>query len=120
MVANGWRSQNTISSYHFDEATGELNDTGRLKVEAILNYAPQQYRSLFVLRAGSPEQTDARIRSVQAHAEMYMQGDVPPPVMISTREPIGATGEYVNGVYTRRVESAVPPVLPAVQRPTEN
>ena len=34
MIANGWRAQNTISTYHFNEITGELNDTGRLKVRA--------------------------------------------------------------------------------------
>jgi hypothetical protein len=120
MVANGWRTQNTISSYHFNDVNGELNDTGKLKVEAILSNAPPQYRSLFVLRGGSPEQTGARIRSVQAHAEQFLQGEVPPPVLVTTREPVGAPGEYVNGVDTRRRESAVPPILPAVQRPTEN
>jgi len=120
MVANGWRSQNTMSNYHFDDLSGELNDTGKLKVRAILTNAPPQYRSLYVLQADSSEQTDARVRSVQQHAQIVMQRDAPPPVMVTTTEPIGASGEYVSGVTERGRTAAVPPVLPAVQRATEN
>jgi hypothetical protein len=120
MVANGWRSQNTVSDYHFDDSTGELNDTGKLKVRAILTNAPPQYRSLYVLRANHPDRTDARVRSVQEHAQMLMQGDVPPPVMVTTTEPIGASGEYVTGVRERDTAAAMPPVLPTVQRATAN
>jgi hypothetical protein len=120
MVANGWRSQNTISNYHFDDYSGELNDTGKLKVRAILTQTPPQYRSLYVLRADSPELTDARVRAVQDHAQMLMRGEGAPPVLVSDKEPFGASGEYVNGVSTRALENAVPPVLPAVQRTTEN
>lgn len=50
MVANGWRLQNTISSYHFNEQTGELNETGRLKLKSILFETPAAYRSIYILR----------------------------------------------------------------------
>jgi hypothetical protein len=119
MVANGWRCQNTLSSYHFDDATGELNDTGKLKVQAILSTAPAQYRSLYVLRAGSQEMTANRVNSVEHHAQVYLQGEMPPPVMITTREPAGTSGEYVNGVITSAGENRPIPMLPAVQRATE-
>jgi hypothetical protein len=119
MVANGWRSQNTISNYHFDDATGDLNDTGKLKVQSILWATPPQYRSLYVLQAGSPEMTGYRVRSVQQYSQAIMQNEVPPPVMTTNREPFGASGETVDGVIKTAGENRPLPILPPVQRPTD-
>ncbi|MGC3970624.1 MAG: hypothetical protein QM775_25795 [Pirellulales bacterium] len=77
MVANGWRTQNTISSYHFNEQTGDLNETGRLKLRAILFETPPEYQSIFVLRADDPKMTAARVKSVQDHAQALAQGADP-------------------------------------------
>jgi hypothetical protein len=119
MVANGWRSQNTISNYHFDDTSGELNDTGKLKVRAILTNAAPQYRSLYVLRADSPEMTGARVRAVQDYSNALMQGEIPPPVMVTNIEPSGISGEQIERTIRGRNDNPIPPILPAVQRPTE-
>ena len=120
MVANGWRLQNTISSYHFNEQTGALNETGRLKLKSILFETPTDFRSIYVLRADDPQMTAARVKSVQEMGMGMLQGVEPlPPVMITTKEPRGARGDYTNKVHTTFAESMPPPVLPEYQRETE-
>ena len=119
MVVNGWRAQNTICSYHFHDATGELNDTGLLKMRAVMHNTPPEYRQLYVLRGDTPAVTAARIRAVQEQATALAQGEVVPPIMITTLEPRGIRGEVVSGVNTRYLENAPVPQLPQVTRSTE-
>lgn len=119
MVANGWRLQNTISSYHFNEQTGELNETGRLKLKSILFETPAAYRSIYILRADDPRMTAARVKSVQEQGLGLLQGELLPPMMITSTDPRGARGDWTNGVHQRFIESAPPPVLPEYQRQTE-
>lgn len=119
MVANGWRTQNTISSYHFNEQTGELNETGRLKLRSILFETPPEYRSIYVLRSDDPAMTAARVKSVQEHGLGMSQGELLPPVMLTTIDPRGSRGDWTNGVHQRLIESAPAPVLPEYQRASE-
>lgn len=119
MVANGWRAQNTICAYHFNEVTGELNDTGMLKLQSVLQNAPPEFRQLYVLRGNTPEITAQRMREVQEQAATISQGEGVPPVMVTTLEPRGIRGEVVSGVNTRYLENAPVPQLPQVTRSTE-
>ena len=116
MIANGWRSQNTISTYHFNEETGELNDTGRLKVRAVLLETPVEWRTLYVLRADRTAVTAARMKSVQEYAQELAQEEPVPPVLITTVEPRGTRGDVSNGVNQRFMENAPAPVLPTTSR----
>ena len=68
MVENGWRSQNMIGDQHFDAATGQLTEAGRLKIRWIINEAPPQHRTIYVYRAVDPQETAARVDSVQQFA----------------------------------------------------
>lgn len=119
MVANGWRAQNTISSYHFNEQTGELNETGRLKLRSILFETAPEYQSIYVLRSDDPKVTAARVKSVQDHTQALAQGAPTPPVLLTTIDPRGSRGDWTNGVHTRWMESAPAPVLPEYQRASE-
>ena len=121
MIANGWRSQNTIANYHFKEETGELNDTGRLKVRSVVLENPVEWRTVFVLRADYAEMTASRVRSVQQYVTELSQGDVPPPVLVTTIEPRGTRGDVANGVNQRFMENAPAPVIPITSpQPDEN
>ena len=40
MVANGWRRQNLLSDYHFNEENPQLNLAGETKVHYILTQMP--------------------------------------------------------------------------------
>jgi len=116
MVAAGWKSQNTLSAYHFDDLSGGLNETGRLKVRSILFETPVEWRSIYVLRADTKAMTDARVSAVQAVALAMLQGDPMPPLMVTTAEPRGARGDVTNTVHQGLLENQPSPVLPPAQR----
>ena len=116
MIANGWRSQNTVSTYHFNEETGELNDTGRLKVRAVMLETPVEWRTLYVLRADRTALTAARVKAVQEYALELAQEEPIPPVLITTVEPRGTRGDVSNRVQQQFMESAPAPVLPQGDR----
>lgn len=116
MVAAGWRSQNTLSGYHFDDLSSELNETGRLKLRSILFETPLDWRSIYVLRADDPKVTTARVKAVQAMALGMLQGDQMPPLYVTVNEPRGARGDVTNVVHQGLMENAPAPVLPPADR----
>jgi hypothetical protein len=78
MVANGWRRQNLLSDYHFQEDTLQLNQAGELKLRYILTQMPPQRRTVFVQRGDTPEVTAARMDKVhRSAARMLAPGAVP-------------------------------------------
>lgn len=68
MVANGWRRQNLLSDYHFDEESNQLNVAGEMKVRFILTQMPPSRRTIFVQRGYTPDVTSARIAFVEGAA----------------------------------------------------
>ncbi len=68
MIQNGWRRQNLLGNYHFDENSNELTEAGKLKVNWILSQAPVDRRSIFVQRGINEAQTATRIASVHDRA----------------------------------------------------
>jgi hypothetical protein len=113
---NNWRSQNTLSGYHFDDLSGELNETGRLKLKSILFETPMDWRSIYVLRADDPKVTALRVKAVQAMALGMLQGEALPPMYETSVEPRGARGDVTNGVHQGLIENQPAPVLPPAQR----
>ena len=110
-VANGWRAQNTLSEFYFDDATKTLNEAGDLKVKAVLTATPPAYRTVFVLRGSSPDETAARIAAVQAAVAKYAAPGEFAPVVETTIEPHGAPAEYIVDVERAFRESAPEPRL---------
>jgi uncharacterized membrane protein YgcG len=77
MVNNGWRRQNLMCEYHFDDDTARLTPAGELKLQWILTQAPSQHRTVFVQRALQPEKTAARLELVQqASIRLSPNGDL--------------------------------------------
>jgi len=111
-VANGWRIQNTLSAHHFVENSGELTESGQLKVAAIINESPLAYRAIFVLRDVEAEVTADRVASIQVAVSKVL-GDRPPvPVFETYDKPRGTPAYYVDEV-TRRYQATIPdPRLP--------
>lgn len=116
MVAAGWRSQNTVSDYHFDELNGELNETGRLKLKSILFETPVAWQSIYVLEADDPDMTTKRVKAVQAMALGMTRGQPIPPMYLTRTEPRGARGDRTNAIHQGLMEGAPAPVLPPAQR----
>lgn len=112
MVNNGWRLNNTLSHDLFELETHALNHAGWRKVRWILTQAPVHRRSIWVLQADTAEATQARMESVREAVEgMVGQGPLP-PIMLTDREPLGVSGDYVDQI-DRQFRSSMPvPTLP--------
>ncbi len=68
MIANGWRKQNLISDYLFQEDSPKLTMAGEQKLRFILTQMPPTRRTVFVQRGTSPDVTANRIAVVQRTA----------------------------------------------------
>jgi hypothetical protein len=77
-VAKGWQLQNTLSSQYFNDANGQLNEAGRMKVHWIMFEEPAQYRSINVCVGQTADETDRRLKSVQEFAAQIAEGNLPP------------------------------------------
>jgi len=105
-VANGWRKQNMLGEYHFQQGTGQLTEAGRLKVRWILQTGPKQHRLLYVHSAGTPEETDARIAAVEQLASRLAPGDVP-PILSTTIADDGWPADQVDAIGRQFREKAI-------------
>ena len=110
-VDNGWRLQNTLSDFHFDE-NGQLTEAGALKVQSIVQENPAERRTVFVLQADQPEMSAARLASTQEVAARYMLGGELPQVATTHKRPIGWPANFVVLVDRARSEAMPPPILP--------
>jgi len=119
-VANGWRNQNTLVDYYFDEVTGGLNEAGELEVQRILTYTPPAYRTVFVLRGATAELTALRMASVQNLAAKVCPAGEVPPVLDTNIEPRSTPAYYIVDVDRSFRESTPPPRLPASNRATSS
>jgi hypothetical protein len=119
MAHNGWRRENTLGNELFDAETGALTRAGMIKVKWTVTQAPVQRRSVFVLRAETPEATAARVDAVQqAIAKILPEGPMP-EVAVTDTPPAGVSGDYLDAI-DRSMRSTVPaPRLPAMAAPTD-
>ncbi len=107
MVSNGWERQNMLTEEHFDAETGKLTDAGQAKVLWILNDAPEQHRGIFVHRGLTPQQTAARIGTVEQFVVHSAAPSEFPPVYASTRSADGYAADKYEFV-TRKFQAAIP------------
>ncbi len=76
-IANGWSQATTLYAYHFDPETHQLNHSGLLQLQWILEQCPAQYRTVYV-QSGSAGVSDSRLASVETQAvQIAGVGSVP-------------------------------------------
>jgi hypothetical protein len=115
MVCNGWRRQNTLADYHFDQ-NGQLNEAGRLKVQWIVLEAPEQHRAVFVYRGVSAQETGTRLAGVAQYVNGLVGPNVTMPPVLETGVPAPSSrGDYAVIVDTKFIKSIPDPKLPALQ-----
>jgi hypothetical protein len=113
MVNNGWKMQNTIGTFLFNPETNELNRAGEMKVKWVVTQAPVHRRAVFVLAGDTPEDTKARVESVQRYVSRLAPEGHLPPVMLTYTEPEGASGEYFDAINRAMLQSIPAPRLPS-------
>jgi len=111
-ISNGWRMQNLVGEYYFDSRSQQLTVAGRDRVRWILTQAPAQFRTVFVQRGNTTEQTATRVDSIQKFAvEVIPRGELP-AVVDTHLLPRGWPAEYINTVYSTFEKSTPSPRLP--------
>jgi hypothetical protein len=113
MVGNGWQRQNLVSDVHFENGGAQLNETGRRKVLAILNEAPEQHRIVYVYRGATPQETAVRMATVEQFVAQSAYGGQLAPVYESSRPDNGWPADQVEAV-SRKFQASFPdPRLPS-------
>jgi hypothetical protein len=110
MVSNGWRRQNMLGDAHFDPATGELTEAGRIKLRWILTTAPQQHRVVYVHVGQTDEDTTSRFASVQQQASRITPNN-PAPILPTTIVEDGWPATQVDAISRKYLESTPVPRL---------
>ena len=110
-VNNGWRMQNTIGRWFFDEETNQLNEAGEIKLRQVATQNPVHRRTVFVLMGTTPDVTAKRVESVQQTlAKILPEGPVP-QVLLTDVELEGGSGAYYDKVNTAYNSSIPSPRL---------
>lgn len=112
---NGWMAYTTLYDYHFDPATQELNQSGRLKLEWIAQQTPQRYRVAYVAASLNPQDSDIRLANVKAIlAGICGSEDAMPPVCLRIAQSVGTPAEEVYLIRGAYLQSTPAPRLPYV------
>ncbi|MDA0659162.1 MAG: hypothetical protein O2931_03050 [Planctomycetota bacterium] len=115
MVVKGWQRQTTLGHSHFNPETQSLTEAGELKVRWILTQAPSQHRQVWVLRGLRPEDSEARIDSVQQYAARALPDQPLPNVLATDVEPAEWPADYVDAI-DRQLDASIP--APRLPNPT--
>jgi hypothetical protein len=113
MTRNGWRRQNLLGKYHFDETGEKLTEAGRLKVDWILTQAPPQRRTVYIERAGEAEQTAQRIEAVQQLVTNMTPTGANADVQETHVRDEGHSAATVDAVFTGFSQNQRTPSLPS-------
>lgn len=101
MVANGWRRQNLLSDYHFNEETQQLNLAGETKLRFILTQMQPSRRIVFVQRGLTPNVTSSRVDLVQRSATKMLGDKSMAQVVESDLPNDGTPADEINDVAKR-------------------
>lgn len=110
MIAKGWQRQHTLGSTYFDQDTHQLTAAGREKIQTVLQTAPEEHRTIYVVTADTPEQSELRLQSVQESLGRISAGQ-PVNVLPIPVEPEGQSAAYVNAIQTKMRDSIPTPRL---------
>ena len=106
MVNNGWRMENTVGTWFFDEESNTLNQAGEIKLRHIVTQNPVHRRTVFVLMGQTPDVTAKRVESVQQTvAKILPEGPVP-QILLTDVDLQGGSGEYydkVNSAFNKSI-----------------
>jgi hypothetical protein len=113
MTRKGWEEQNLMGDNYFNKQTGKLNESGQLKVRWILTQAPVGYRTIYIEKADTPQQTADRMEVARQFADRIAIGGEVPDVRESNMPVTGWPAEYSDMIINKFNQSTPDPRLPA-------
>ncbi len=112
-TANGWRRQNLMSDYLFNEATNQLTLAGETKLRYILTQMPPSRRTVFVQQGLSAPVTEARIHAVERASSRILPQGMLAQVVETNLSNEGWPAEDVDAVYRKFSATRPDPRLPS-------
>jgi hypothetical protein len=76
--ANGWLSETTLYEYYFNPETNELTQPGKMHLRWILDYAPANYRSVWIQQVDDAAAGQQRMNNVRLVATQIAGANLPP------------------------------------------
>lgn len=113
MKQNGWVLHNTIGPHQFREGDGALKTSGQESLAWIARQAPAGRRQVFIVRASTDHETEARVASVKQMLDQLAYSGPTPTVMVTDRTPPTASGDWANHVNRAWLEQLPAPKLPS-------
>jgi hypothetical protein len=111
-TANGWRRQNLLSDYHFNDATSQLTLAGESKLRYILTQMPPTRRTVFVQQGLSTDVTEGRMRSVERAAERIVPTGMVAHIVESNLPNDGWPAADIDAVTRKFIATTPDPRLP--------
>lgn len=105
---SGWMTATTLYDYHFEDS-GKLNRAGRMRLQWIVQNAPAQRRHAYVQAAISPQESQARLASVQNEATLLAGGGAVPPVDLRTTMPEGRPAVEIDRIRRQDLSTILDP-----------
>ncbi|HBE70655.1 MAG TPA: hypothetical protein DDW52_21125 [Planctomycetaceae bacterium] len=103
----GWQLHNTVGTAMYQPGTGQLTNSGLAHLHWIVNKAPQQRRTVFILQAETAEETAARVESTQLAISKLVPVGPLPQLYLTNREAPGSSGLYQTSI-NRAMTTSVP------------
>ena len=115
MVRKGWQRETTLGDAFFHPESQKLTEGGANRVFWILTQVPEQHRRIHVSIGRHPDDIAKRLDSVQETVAMILPGKPMPEVIATNVRYRQASGEYVNQIDTKTVETIPEPRLKPFQ-----
>lgn len=106
----GWIGATTLHDYHFDPGSHELNSVGRDHLTWIAQFAPVQYRTVYVAQGGSVATGQARSNQVEV-ALREIQPDCNVPIVVRPDRFQGRPGQEIDRLREMELQAIQPPRL---------
>jgi uncharacterized membrane protein YgcG len=107
-VNNGWRLQNTVGTWFYEDGSNDLTRAGELKVKQIVTQNPAHRRTVFVLMGDTQAVTAKRVEAVQRAVSKFVPEGPLPQILLTDVDVEGGSGDYFD-----RIDSAYRQSIPA-------
>ncbi|MDA8697238.1 hypothetical protein N9M41_02090 [Rhodopirellula sp.] len=112
MKSNGWRLHNTIGNDLFRPGDGSLLSAGHRRLHWIATQAPESRRQVFIMRANTIEETQARIEAVTIAIESFGSDSITPQIFVTETSPPTISGSWATKINRDWMDHMAAPKLP--------
>jgi hypothetical protein len=110
--ANGWISETTLYEYYFNADTNELTQPGKSHLRWILDYAPANYRSVWIQQVDDQAAGQQRMNNVR-HVAMQIAGaNNVPPIQWRVAMPPSRPAIEAEAIRRKEIQTIPTPRIP--------